>query len=148
MNLLGQFVLGFFSAVWNGRLTAAASSVTLRPVEQDPTQSYMREEPVVTKAIHYVGLDVHRETIAVAVSDACLACDIAGDDSHYGRCGGASVNCGEAVPSRPAELGRGKHRPACASNYEVKVFCATDQYSLRLLNVETNMGAEGTLHSA
>jgi transposase len=42
----------------------------LRAGERNPTQSYMREEPVVKDAIHYVGLDVHKETIAVALCDA------------------------------------------------------------------------------
>lgn len=41
----------------------------MRAVERNPTQSYMREEPVVKSAIHYVGLDVHKETIAVAICD-------------------------------------------------------------------------------
>ena len=44
----------------------------------------MREEPVVKNAIHYVGLDVHKETIAVAV------CDQAGTTTSLGT-----------IPNRP-----------------------------------------------
>src|SRR6266403_2465081 len=54
---------------WNDRPRFAGRRLrhgSGRPV----AQSYKRKEPVVKKNIRFIGLDVHAETIAVAVAEA------------------------------------------------------------------------------
>src|SRR5437660_7553538 len=60
-------------------------------------QSYKRKEPVVKKDIRFVGLDVHAETIAVAVAEAD------GDARSLG-----------VIPNRPEAVRRlGQEARAC-----------------------------------
>jgi hypothetical protein len=60
---------GTYKSGWNDRPRFAGRRLrhgSGRPV----AQSYKRKEPVVKKNIRFIGLDVHAETIAVAVAEA------------------------------------------------------------------------------
>ena len=63
-----------------------------------PAPSLMHRRQVLDKAITYVGLDVHKDTIAVALAEA----GVRGDVREYGKI----ANTPAAVKSLAAKLSR------------------------------------------